>query len=151
MSAQTQTAGGVMEEAGTGGLLVIVGTVLTAVAAVLPWLSASMGGESVNGIDLISDATLPIFSAGMTVVLAVVAVGLTVFAARNPNARTVETICGVLIVAVAAVFLFTPGTAFGGGQAGALVEAFVDPGIGTFATLGGGLAITAGGVLGYYG
>lgn len=151
MSTQTRTGENSISDAGTGGLLVVVGAILTAVAAVLPWLSTKFeGGGSMSGLDMIGDAVLPIFSPVLTVGLAIVAALLALMATGSQNARTGETLCGVVIAAVALLFVFSPGTVFGGGTTGALADAFLDPGIGAFATVGGGVAISAGGLVGYY-
>ena len=136
-------------DVGTG--LIGVGALVAVVGAFLPWLTAGgwFGDASASGLDMISDAALPIYSPILTVGLAIVAVVFTLGVRDNDLARMGEIAAGVVIALVAVIYVVSPETVVGGGLGGELVGSFTETGIGIIVTLAAGIAIAIGGAVNF--
>jgi len=151
MATQHQSRG-TADGMSTGQLAVIGGAVLALVGIVLPWATISILGqsESANGIDLVtSDTGSVLFSGGVTGALALVAGAMAAFGNWGSTAQSGSLALGFIIAAVGVVHVVAPGTAIGlSGQQAQMASQLIETGIGVYATILGGIAILAGGVLG---
>lgn len=139
--------------------LVAGGALLTVVAAILPWLEpnsslqeladSGSGGQSLSGIDIFTEGLQPIFSGPVAAVIAILLVVVAVALSGNDWADAVVIVGGAIVALVAALWIIAPGTIIGGGMGGAMVAAFLSPGIGVYLTILGGILILAGGAVSY--
>lgn len=156
MSAQTESDT-IVAGLGTQQLLVVGGGLLALVAVALPWVTASFMGQSVSvsGYKLLTEGMgqqggSPIFNGGVTGALSVIAIGLTVARDWDQTTGNASIVLGLLIAVVGAMFVVAPATALGvSGQAAAMVSSIVNPGVGIYLTIVGGVAVLAGGAMDY--
>lgn len=139
--------------------LVAGGTLLTVIAAVLPWLkpnstlqqlsSGSSGSQSVSGIGIFTEGVQPLFSGPIAVIIAIGLLVIAVLASGNEWADAAVIVGGGVVALVGALWILAPATIIGGGTAGQLAAALLSPGIGVYLTIVGGALILAGGVVSY--
>lgn len=140
--------------------LVAGGAGLTLVAAVLPWLKPSSsiqqmaedsasGASAISGIDIFTEGLQPLFSGPIAVGIAILLVGIAVVAGGNEWADAGLIVGGGIVALVAGLWILAPGTIIGGGMAGSMIAAFLNPGIGVYLTILGGILILAGGATSY--
>lgn len=136
------------------------GAALTAVSAVLPWLVPSSAAQefasdsgdsmgSISGIAVFTEGLQPLFSGPVVAGIAIALVAVALVAGGNQWADAGVIVGGGIVALVAAIWILAPGTIVGGGMGGAMLAAFLSPGIGLFLTILGGILILAGGVMSY--
>ena len=138
-------------------LVVLVGAALAIVGAFLTWVSIGSGGletaggsASASGIAMFGDVS-PIFNGVVTAVLAVVCAALAATGFERENAQTAAVVLGVLVTVLAGVYVVAPNIPLGGGPGAQLVGALLQPGLGLWLTVLGGVGMAGGGLAAYYG
>lgn len=136
-----------------GTVLVAASGVVVAIAAFLAWLTQDQlfgGSEAITGMELFSQAN-PLFSGVATLVLAIVAVVVTLLAPANRQANVGVVVIGILIALIGLVVLVSPETVFGSGFFDQVAASASNPAIGLYLTLLGGIGVFAGGLMSYAG
>ena len=128
---------------GQGEKVSLGGAAITIVAAFLPWITLGALG-SVSGID--GDGTF-------TLIMGAIVAGIVV-AREWENVDQLATLAlGVLVAGIGLMYVTDPAAGIDTGSefGNQIVSEVVSPAVGVYLTLIGGVAITAGGALGYFG
>ncbi len=126
---------------GQGEKASLGGAAVTIVAAFLPWVTLGALG-SVSGID--GDGTF-------TLVMGAIVAGIVLFRDWGTVDHLATVALGVLVAGIGLMYVTDPaaGVDTGSEFGNQLVSEVLSPGMGVYLTLLGGIAITAGGALGY--